>query len=299
MDDNSTNYQYSFDELNESLQRYGESLSNNNILIQIIKKNYIQKYIVDKLFSYYLNYNNIIFLSNRKYANDFPPYFTEYYIINYDWMENFLKYYHYDSIIKIIKLIEVEKIQLHVEELDKKIREFEIEEDPGNDNIIKNGLRTIDFSPRKEKIPENIYVNFINGKKIEYFNNFIIVNKELYDKLRQDDENTNYPNYSFDFEKKALICLVDNIFIYKIEHNILGVGILPEQSDLNTILKFEIEFFIIMEEYYHYNSKSEIEKIFQIKDLEKYLTISRNINFSNIHNNKLEIKQENQKIGFL
>jgi len=49
MDDNSTNYQYSFDELNESLQRYGECLSNNNILIQIIKKNYIQKYIVNNI----------------------------------------------------------------------------------------------------------------------------------------------------------------------------------------------------------------------------------------------------------
>lgn len=160
MDDNSTNYQYSFDELNESLQRYGEILSNNNILIQINQKNYIQKYIVNKLLSYYLNYNNIIFLSNRKYANDFPPYFTEYYIINYDWMKNFLNYYHYDSIIKIIKLMEVEKIQLNVEELDKKINEFEIKEDPGNDNIIKNDLRKLDFSPRKEKIPENIYVNF-------------------------------------------------------------------------------------------------------------------------------------------
>ena len=92
---------------------------------------------------------------------------------------------------------------------------------------------------------------------------------------------------------------MENIFIYKIEHNILGVGILPEQSNLNTILKFEIEFFIIMEEYFHYNSKSEIEKIFQNKDLEKYLNISRKINFSNKQNNKLEMKQENKQIGFL
>ena len=107
MDDNSTDYQYSFDELNESLQKYGECLSNNIILDQIINQNYIQKYIVNKLLSYYLNYNNIIFLSNRKYDNICSPYFTEYYIINCDWMENFLKYYHYDRIIKIIKLMKL------------------------------------------------------------------------------------------------------------------------------------------------------------------------------------------------
>ena len=68
-------------------------------------------------------------------------------------MENFLKYYRYEqSIIKIIKLIEIENNNLNVEELDKKIKEKNIEEFPGNENIIKNGLRNINFSPRKEKI---------------------------------------------------------------------------------------------------------------------------------------------------
>ena len=149
-------------------------------------------------------------------------------------MANFLKYYIFDNIAKIIKLIQIENVNLNLKELETKIKEYNIEEFPGNENEIKKGLRNIDFSPRKEKIPENIYVNFINKKKIEYFNNFIILNKELYDKIKQDNENKN-PNYLFEFENKVLICLVDNISIYKIEDNILGVGILPEQSDLNTI----------------------------------------------------------------
>lgn len=190
-------------------------------------------------------------------------------------MENFLKYYRYEqSIIKIIKLIEIENNNLNVEELDKKIKEKNIEEFPGNENIIKNGLRNINFSPRKEKIPENIYVYYINGKQIEYFNNFMILNNEIYDELKQDNKNIINPNYCFQFENAVtLICFVDNIFIYKIEHNVLGVRILPEQSDLNTILKFKVEFLIIMEEYYHYNSKSEIQQLFQARDLEKYLSI--------------------------
>ena len=209
-------------------------------------------------------------------------------------MANFLKYYSFDNIAKIIKLIQIENVNLNLKELETKIKEFKIEEFPGNENEIKKGLRNIDFSPRKEKIPENIYVNFINKKKIEYFNNFIILNKELYDKIKQDNENKN-PNYLIEFENKVLICLVDNIFIYKIEHNILGVGILPEQSDLNTILEFKIELLIIMEEFYNFNSKSEIEKIFQTKDFQQYLS-NRNIRFSIENNNKkLEMYQKIKK----
>ena len=144
MDDNSTDYEYSFDELNESLTNYGESLNDISILnefLKPIKPNCIQKYIVNKLYSYYLNYKKIISLSSREYTDNFRNYFTEYYVINYEWMENFLKYYQYDqSIIKLIKLIEIENNNLNVEELDKKINEFNIEEFPGNENIIKNGL---------------------------------------------------------------------------------------------------------------------------------------------------------------
>ena len=66
MDDNSTNYEYSFDELNESLINYGESLNDNIILNQIPNPNYIQKYIVNKLYFYYLNYKKIISLSSKK-----------------------------------------------------------------------------------------------------------------------------------------------------------------------------------------------------------------------------------------
>ena len=170
--------------------------------------------------------------------------------------------------------------------------------------IPKNAdqLRNINFSPRKEKIPENIYVNYINRREIQYFNNFIILNKEIYDELKQDNKNIINPNYCFQCDNSvALICLVDNIFIYKIEHNVLGVGILPEQSDLGTILQFKIEFLIIMEEFFHYNSDSEIQQLFQAGDLEKYLSINRSIRLSNqnINNKKLEMYQENKKIGFI
>ena len=92
---------------------------------------------------------------------------------------------------------------------------------------------------------------------------------------------------------------MDNIFIYKIEHNILGVGILPEQSDLNTILEFKIELLIIMEEFYNFNSKSEIEKILQTKDFQQYLS-NRNIRFSIENNNKkLEMYQKIKKRVFI
>ena len=60
MEDNSTEYQNSFEDLNESLIYYGESLNDKKIVDELVQPNPIKKYIANKLYSYYLNYKNII-----------------------------------------------------------------------------------------------------------------------------------------------------------------------------------------------------------------------------------------------
>jgi len=71
---------------------------------------------------------------------------------------------------------------------------------------------------------------------ILYFDDFVLINKDLYDKIKQDDK----------IENKVNICLVDNIFIYKINENILGIGIPEIRRDILPI--FKIQFFIIINE---------------------------------------------------
>ena len=91
------------------------------------------------------------------------------------------------------------------------------------------------------------------------------------------------------------ICLVDNLFIYKISENILGFGILPDLTDKNDLTIFKVQFLIILDE--SYNIESEIQELIKHQNLENYL-IYRKINFQNSINKRLNIYDDVRKIGF-
>ena len=162
-------------------------------------------------------------------------------------------------------------------------------------------MRDIDFVPIKENIPKNVYFEPISGKLIKFFNNFVILNEKLYDEIRRDDNNILGPNYTFEYENKINLCLVDNIFIYEIAENILGFGI-PEFAFEYQIPIFKIKFLIIMNDDLYgdenFNTKTEIERLFYTKDLEKYLMLDRGVRFENQNPFKvIEMKIVNNKIG--
>ena len=271
------------------------------------QKNLIKNYIINKLFHFYNINEKLMFLKKRKYNNknyDNSNYFQEYYIINSNWMKNYLKFYNYQKISKLIK--REANGELKLENLYKGVELNDIKENPGENDEIKKNLKLIKFEPTKENIPKNVYVDDISDKIIEYYDNFILLDKDLYNEIRQDDKNPENPYYIYAFENKIKICLVDNIFIYKINENILGIGILPEFLDDNEMLIFKINFLLIL--FYDYkrdkdeqfNSNTEIKEIFRSGDLETYLVLKRFIRFENENLfRQIDMKIVNRKIGLL
>ena len=131
--------------------------------------------------------------------------------------------------------------------------------------------------------------------------------KKLYDEIKQYNENPIQPNYYNDEinENKVEIYLVDDIFIYKINENVLGIGI-PEIQENTGFPIFKIEFLIIINKNYIneekiLNSDSEINEIFKSKDLETYLIINRKVRFEKQDNlKKIDMKFFNgDKIGII
>ena len=250
----------------------------NNLITNIVEqKNLIHNYIITKLLNFYNFNENLMHLIKRKYNHKnfaHSNYFQEYYVINSDWMKNYLKFCNYKKVSCLIK--REANGELKPENLYIGIKKYDIKEYPGENDEIKNNLKLIEFQPFKGNIPRYIYFDDISDKTIEYFNNFIILDKELYDQIRRDDKNPENPNYTFELENKINICLVDNIFIYKITENVLGIGILPEFLDNNKMIIFNIHFLLILFYDYNvdkdeqYNSNTEIKELFSAGDL-KYI----------------------------
>ena len=269
-----------------------ESLSNEIKLTLWTEENEIKQYIINKLMHFNIINENIISLIKRKYSDFHTDYFLEYYPINLKWIENFLQLYNYEKISRLIK--KQSNGELKVEEIEKQIHEKNILKLPGEDNERKNKLKWIEFSPKKAVIPRDIYYDDISEKTIEFFDDFILVNKELYNEIRKDSEN----GYEFNIENKINICLVDNIFIYKIYDNILGIGILPELSTNIKITIFKIKFLIIIYDEEGCDLNLEINVLFREKDLEKYLKY-RGVKFDKNNNLIINIYEGEKKIGFI
>ena len=237
----------------------------------------------------------LVSLINKEYS-DFKSkdYFNKYYCINTKWMNNNLELYNYRKVKTLISEYKIKSVEV----LDMKIKEKKIPLNPGFNNEIKESIRSENFEPEKKTmIPKKIYENYKTEESVEYFDDFVIVNKELYDQIKQDDKT----------ENKVDICLVDNIFIYKVNENILGIGI-PEIRR-ETLPIFKIQFFILINEKFIdmdkdekiiFNSDSEVKEIFLRKDLEEYLKLSRKVEFDREGNfTKTDMEFNKHKIGFI
>ena len=179
------------------------------------------------------NFNTyLVSLINKEYS-DFKSkdYFNKYYCINTKWMNNNLEFYNYRKMKTLINEFKIKS----EEELDTKIKEKKISLNPGFNDEIRESIRSENFEPEKKTmIPKKICESYKTEESVEYFDDFVIINKELFDQIKQEDKT----------ENKVDICLVDNIFIYKVNENILGIGI-PEIR-IETLPIFKIQFFIII-----------------------------------------------------
>ena len=259
-----------------------------------LEKTEINQEISVQLFNLNSYYSKLVSLIKRDYS-DFKnkDYFDKYYCINSKWMSNFLELYKYKKINTLIGEFGINS----EEELYQKVMEKKLSLNPNNDIERKESINLRNFEPEKNIISKYTFHRFEKGDYARYFDDFVLVNKEFYDKIKQNDKNKN----------EVDICLVDDIFIYKVNENVLGIGIPEIKEEILPI--FKIQFFIIITEKYIYidndekiifNFDSEINEIFKCEDLETYLILKREVNFKEQDElKKIDMKFNKNKIGFI
>ena len=263
-----------------------------------------------KILFYLNNYNNNLISSiKRDYPSEFKyhkNYSNKYYCINSKWMNYFLELYNYKKIRNLINEFSIKS----EEELYAKIRKKEIPLKSGYNNSNIESIKFENFEPKKSSIKYDICNVYKSGELARYFDDFALVDKKLFEETKQYYKNL--INFDYDKDKinenKVKICLVDDIFIYKINENTLGIGI-PEISMKTEFPIFKIQFFIIINEKYSLryineedkiNSDSEINEILKSKDLETYLITNRKVRFDEPDNSKkINMKFNGNIIGFI
>ena len=295
--------------LNES-ERIGEEIntSNSDSDNQSSEKNEIIPQDIVKILFQLNNYNeNLVSSIKRAYPTEIKyhkNYINEYCCINSKWMKYFLDFYNYERINTLFKQNKIKS----EEELYIGIKENEIPLKPGFNDSTTKSIKQENFEPKKNNILNYTFNVLKSGEIARYFDDFVLVDKNLYDELKKYDKNPiklDYNKYEIS-ENIIKICLVDNIFIYKVNENVLGIGI-PEIPVNTGIPIFKIQFFIIINEKYDYtneektfDSDSEINEILRAKDLKKYLILDRKANFEKEDEFKrIDLKFNNNKIGFI
>ena len=295
--------------LNES-ERIGEEIntSNSDSDNQSSEKNGIIPQDIVKILFQLNNYNeNLVSSIKRAYPTEIKyhkNYINEYCCINSKWMKYFLDFYNYERINTLFKQNKIKS----EEELYIGIKENEIPLKPGFNDSTTKSIKQENFEPKKNNILNYTFNVLKSGEIARYFDDFVLVDKNLYDELKKYDKNPiklDYNKYEIS-ENIIKICLVDNIFIYKVNENVLGIGI-PEIPVNTGIPIFKIQFFIIINEKYDYineektfDSDSEINEILRAKDLKKYLILDRKANFEKEDEFKrIDLKFNNNKIGFI
>ena len=295
--------------LNES-ERIGEEIhaSNSDSDNQSSEKNEIIPQDIVKLLFQLNNYNeNLVSSIKRAYPTEIKyhkNYINEYCCINSKWMKYFLDFYNYERINTLFKQNKIKS----EEELYIGIKENEIPLKPGFNDSTTKSIKQENFEPKKNNILNYTFNVLKSGEIARYFDDFVLVDKNLYDELKKYDKNPiklDYNKYEIS-ENIIKICLVDNIFIYKVNENVLGIGI-PEIPVNTGIPIFKIQFFIIINEKYDYtneektfDSDSEINEILRAKDLKKYLILDRKANFEKEDEFKrIDLKFNNNKIGII
>ena len=139
----------------------------NDILSPRYYKNVKNKedYVVDIILNF-INFNKE--LDKKKSEDDISC--AEFYVINEEWMKNFLKYYGYEKILQSIQNNDTNPKKY--EELNIKEKAIKILK---NLNQIYEENNNNEFVPKKEKAIIKEY----NNKNIDYFSEFILVDDKF------------------------------------------------------------------------------------------------------------------------
>ena len=124
-----------------------------------------EDYVVDIILNF-INFNKE--LDKKKREDDISC--AEFYVINEEWMKNFLKYYGYEKILQSIQNNDTNPKKY--EELNIKEKAIKILK---NLNQIYEENNNNEFVPKKEKAIIKEY----NNKNIDYFSEFILVDDKF------------------------------------------------------------------------------------------------------------------------
>ena len=228
------------------------------------------------------------------------------YIINKDWISTYKKYYLYDELSNYLNYNNyIEKLNLQKDEKGNIYNEK-------NTSFIYNDIKEKSnfFNIYHQKDNKLIDKNLLELKKqrIEnkdiYFNNdFIIINKELYNKLI----NNKYKNIAqkervYIINNGKLIIKFEDSPIYQIlignlntindECNIIPYLLLNFKSELNLIENFNILSSSFFNDYLNVLKYNNYKIISDIKEVGEafLLKVKKNVNESKVNNNNLELK---------
>jgi len=217
----------------ESIIRYMHSLQ-------------MEKFIVKKLFYFYIFNKNLENILNKNIFNQNTLYkYETYYIIKPKWLRYFLSCYNYS---KIFPIFENHKTSNYSDEIidefhkiikDRNIKDIFADVDFEEEENIRNILKSEEeFFPIENK-------NNYSDINFEFYDDSVILDKNTYDEIKEDRDFT----HSFFLDPKLVeLCLIeDQKFIYKIKNNIFGLGIIYNQQDKNYFYLFKVLIILIID----------------------------------------------------
>ena len=263
-------------------------LFQNNDILQIMKKenekeeeNFSDLEIIKNLILLYANNKNFFDKLKSPIKDEYD--INEYYLINWDWLEEFLNLLEYEQKFKK----ELDNMNLNLSFKGYILKLEKIAEKLKSSKImmnIRNLSKNKDFFNEDRFYPNNY--NFKNLKEIEKIycpSYFSLVQEILFDSLYKQIKKSNKYQKS-DYSYKVLIG--DNAFIIQDKNIITTYYVFFDDFEMNYLFKY----------IYDLTLYDEIKKYIQGKGFINYI-IEKNINYKgdNIINN-LKDDEDNEKI---
>ncbi len=228
-------------------------------------------------FFIYIFYYEKSFIDNKYNYNNFLSDFQNYYLINYEWVDQLKKYYNYDELYNLLKLDEKNVTRFNFSNLRQKVNDL-LNKYTNEDNFILKPLDIpqnlmdigIIVSPKTCERDIQIYENcfIVNSEIIKIINNYIVFNKEI------------------DFQNKKLAVKHRELVLFD-ENNVVMYGSL-------TGLIFVIKYVILYQSSEILNSE---KKLLSSNSFYKYLS-NRKAEINSFNKQQL-INEENNIIGQL
>ena len=220
--------------------------------------------------------NKIIKSQNKQNKNEINIFSDKCYLINREYMEKYKEYYLYQDIQKYLDNLNNNII--NTEEIFENIQKENFYEDIKNKEPLDMNEININIKPKEKKLNEEIF----------YFDDFIIVNKDIYDSLINNiniiEDNLNI-QYIINSGKIFLLIKSEEKNIYQI---IIG-------EIKNFDIYFNPKILLIMKGINEYNAfKNDLMKLYY-SNYFKYFFIKKEEN----NNNKLVIKQKKIETGII